>query len=158
MLAERFVAGMEVAVAVVHDGGEPRALPPVEVEAVGGVLRLHRALHARRRAPSTARPGSTPRRSPRWRRPRSAAHQLLGLRDVSRTDAIVDAAGRVQILEVNVSPGLTETSLLPIAAADRRDWSWASSTPRSSSAPSTLFHVKHAVVVSRDSTAALGST
>ena len=45
-----------------------------------------------------------------------AAHQLLGLRDVSRTDAIVDAAGRVQILEVNVSPGLTETSLLPIAA------------------------------------------
>ena len=45
-----------------------------------------------------------------------AAHQLLGLRDVSRTDAIVDAAGRVQILEVNVSPGLTDTSLLPIAA------------------------------------------
>jgi D-alanine-D-alanine ligase len=29
----------------------------------------------------------------------------------------VDAAGRVQILEVNVSPGLTETSLLPTAAA-----------------------------------------
>ena len=45
-----------------------------------------------------------------------AAHQLLGLRDVSRTDAIVDASGQVQILEVNVSPGLTETSLLPIAA------------------------------------------
>jgi D-alanine-D-alanine ligase len=46
-----------------------------------------------------------------------AAHQLLGLRDVSRTDAVVDAAGRVQILEVNVSPGLTDTSLLPTAAA-----------------------------------------
>jgi D-alanine-D-alanine ligase len=41
---------------------------------------------------------------------------LLGLRDVSRTDAVVDAAGRVQILEVNVSPGLTDTSLLPTAA------------------------------------------
>jgi len=44
-----------------------------------------------------------------------AAHRLLGLRDVSRTDAVVDADGRVQILEVNVSPGLTDTSLLPIA-------------------------------------------
>ena len=46
-----------------------------------------------------------------------AAHHLLGLRDVSRMDAVVDAAGRVQILEVNVSPGLTDTSLLPTAAA-----------------------------------------
>ena len=49
-----------------------------------------------------------------------AAHRLLGLRDVSRMDAVVDAAGRVQILEVNVSPGLTDTSLLPTAAADGR--------------------------------------
>ena len=51
----------------------------------------------------------------RLRSVRLAAHQLLGLRDVSRTDAVVDADGRVQILEVNVSPGLTETSLLPTA-------------------------------------------
>ena len=46
-----------------------------------------------------------------------AAHRLLGLRDVSRMDAVVDADGRVQILEVNVSPGLTDTSLLPMAVA-----------------------------------------
>ena len=44
-----------------------------------------------------------------------AAHELLGLRDVSRTDAIVDENGTVHFLEVNVSPGLTETSLLPMA-------------------------------------------
>ena len=31
-------------------------------------------------------------------------------------DAVVDPKGRMQILEVNVSPGLTETSLLPIVA------------------------------------------
>jgi D-alanine-D-alanine ligase len=30
---------------------------------------------------------------------------------------VVDATDRVQILEVNVSPGLTDTSLLPTAAA-----------------------------------------
>ncbi|MDT7667434.1 MAG: D-alanine-D-alanine ligase, partial [Pseudonocardiales bacterium] len=45
------------------------------------------------------------------------AHRLLGLRDLSRTDAIVTEDGTVHVLEVNVSPGLTETSLLPIAAA-----------------------------------------
>ena len=43
------------------------------------------------------------------------AHQVLGLRDVSRTDAIVTADGAVQFLEVNVSPGMTETSLLPLS-------------------------------------------
>jgi D-alanine-D-alanine ligase len=49
-----------------------------------------------------------------------AAHTALGLRDVSRVDAVVDAQGRVQLLEVNTSPGMTETSLLPMAveAAD----------------------------------------
>jgi D-alanine-D-alanine ligase len=31
-------------------------------------------------------------------------------------DAIVDADGRPWILEVNVAPGMTDTSLLPMAA------------------------------------------
>jgi D-alanine-D-alanine ligase len=44
-----------------------------------------------------------------------AAHVALGLRDLSRADLIVDSAGVVQLLEVNVSPGMTETSLLPMA-------------------------------------------
>lgn len=46
----------------------------------------------------------------------AAAFRALGLRDVGRTDAIVDEQGRPWILEVNVSPGLTEMSLLPMAA------------------------------------------
>jgi D-alanine-D-alanine ligase len=40
----------------------------------------------------------------------------LHLRDVARVDTIVDAQGRPWVLEVNVSPGMTETSLLPMAA------------------------------------------
>jgi D-alanine-D-alanine ligase len=114
VLAERFVTGTEVAVSVVEDGDGPRALPPVEVDAAGGVYDY------------TARytPGAATFHCParldaavldRLAETALAAHQLLGLRDVSRMDAVVDAEGRVQILEVNVSPGLTETSLLPLA-------------------------------------------
>jgi D-alanine-D-alanine ligase len=44
-----------------------------------------------------------------------AAHSVLGLRDLSRTDLIVDEAGTAHFLEVNVSPGMTETSTLPMA-------------------------------------------
>lgn len=42
------------------------------------------------------------------------AHRLLGLRDISRTDAVVDPDGAVHFLEVNLSPGLTETSTVPM--------------------------------------------
>ena len=44
------------------------------------------------------------------------AFQVLGLRDVARADLIVDADGRPWVLEVNVCPGMTDTSLLPMAA------------------------------------------
>jgi D-alanine-D-alanine ligase len=116
VLAERFVVGTEVAVSVVEDGAEPRALPPVEVVPKGGFYDY------------TARytPGAADFHCPArlddevlscLRETALAAHHLLGLRDVSRMDAVVDPEGRVQILEVNVSPGLTDTSLLPLAAA-----------------------------------------
>lgn len=44
------------------------------------------------------------------------AARALGLRDLTRVDAIVDRDGRAWVLEVNVSPGMTETSLVPMAA------------------------------------------
>ena len=40
----------------------------------------------------------------------------LRSRDVTRVDLIVDANGAPWVLEMNVSPGMTETSLLPMAA------------------------------------------
>jgi D-alanine-D-alanine ligase len=43
------------------------------------------------------------------------AHEVLGLRDLSRTDLIVGADGEPVFLEVNVAPGMTETSLFPLA-------------------------------------------
>jgi D-alanine-D-alanine ligase len=42
-------------------------------------------------------------------------HQGLGLTDWSRSDLIVDGSGTVWFLEVNVAPGMTETSLMPQA-------------------------------------------
>lgn len=114
VLAERFVRGTEVAVTVVDDGTGLRALPAVEIDAGGGVYDY------------TARytPGAASFHCParldeatlaRLEETALAAHRLLGLRDVSRTDAVVDSDGRIQVLEVNVSPGITETSLLPLA-------------------------------------------
>jgi len=45
-----------------------------------------------------------------------AAHLALGCRDISRIDAILTPEGTCRILEVNTGPGLTSTSLVPMAA------------------------------------------
>ena len=116
-LVERFVDGDEVAVSVVDTGDGPSALPAVEILPDGGRLRLRRPLHRRRPPSSSPRPACRPRR----RRPaprRRCRPPRSGLRDLSRTDLIVDADGR-PFLEVNVAPGMTETSLLPLAAEAR---------------------------------------
>jgi D-alanine-D-alanine ligase len=114
VLAERFVAGVEVAVTVVEDGDGPLALPAVEIVPESGVYDYTSRYTA----------GLTDFHTPARLDEGAAAavaelavsaHRLLGLRDVSRTDAIVTADGTAHFLEVNSSPGLTETSLLPMA-------------------------------------------
>lgn len=113
-LVERFVAGTEVAVSVVDDGSGARALPAVEVRPLSGVYDYA----ARYTAGATeyyvpARLGASEAAS--VAQVAVAAHEALGLRDLSRADLVVGPDGEVSLLEVNTSPGLTETSLLPMA-------------------------------------------
>ncbi len=116
-LIERFVTGTEVAVSVVDDGSGPRALPVVEIVPDGGFYDYG----ARYTAGATeffvpARlPDEVARGLRRDRRCWCTA--TLGLRDLSRSDLIVDADGRPWFLEVNVAPGMTETSTYPQAVA-----------------------------------------
>ena len=45
------------------------------------------------------------------------AHRILGCRDMSRVDFILDRAGEPNVLEINTIPGFTSHSLVPKAAA-----------------------------------------
>jgi D-alanine-D-alanine ligase len=45
-----------------------------------------------------------------------AAYQALGCRGWGRVDALQDSAGQFQLLEVNTIPGMTDHSLVPMAA------------------------------------------
>jgi D-alanine-D-alanine ligase len=114
VMVERFVDGVELAVSVVDLGEGPEALPAVEIVPSSGVFDY------------TARytPGLTEYHAPARLGEEVAAraaglavavHRVLGLADLSRTDAIVTPDGAVHFLEVNVSPGLTETSMFPMA-------------------------------------------
>ncbi|MEN3359246.1 MAG: D-alanine-D-alanine ligase [Mycobacteriales bacterium] len=114
VLIEPYVDGVEVAVSVIDVGDGPQALPAVEIVPANGVFDYA----ARYTAGMTTY--HTPARLPAETAARVAevavrAHTVLGLRDISRTDAIVTPDGTVEFLEVNVAPGMTETSLLPMA-------------------------------------------
>jgi D-alanine-D-alanine ligase len=113
-LIERFIAGTEVAVSIIETEHGPVALPPVEIRPEGGRYDYAARYEAggtefiapARLAESTAAEVA---------RAALTAHRALGLRDLSRTDLIVDSSGALHLLEVNVAPGMTETSLLPTA-------------------------------------------
>jgi D-alanine-D-alanine ligase len=113
-LVERFVEGTEVAVAVVDDDAGPRALPAVEIRPDGGVYD-YSARYTAGATEFVVPAGLPPSISMACADAAIAAHRALGLRDLSRSDLIVDADGTVWFLEVNVSPGMTETSLVPLA-------------------------------------------
>jgi D-alanine-D-alanine ligase len=113
-LVERFVPGMDVAVSVIDLGDGPQALPAVEIVPRDGVYDYaarYTAGLTTWHAPARLAPAV----ADTVVRTALAAHEALGLRDLSRVDLIVDADGDPHVLEVNVSPGMTETSLLPLA-------------------------------------------
>jgi D-alanine-D-alanine ligase len=111
VLVERFVAGTEVAVSIVDD----EALPPVEILPLSGSYDFA----------ARYTPGATeffaPARLPDDVLARCAqvaldAYELTGARQITRADMIVDAEGQPWLLELDTCPGMTETSLLPMAA------------------------------------------
>jgi D-alanine-D-alanine ligase len=113
-LVEQYVEGVEVAVPVFDLDGAPTAFPAVEIRPDGGVYDYT----ARYTAGATefvvpAELGDVAAAQCAW--VAETAHATLGLRDLSRSDLIVDADQNVWFLEVNVSPGMTETSLVPLS-------------------------------------------
>lgn len=113
-LIEQWIDGAEVAVSVVDDGSGPRALPAVEIVPESGAYDYHARYTA-----GTTEFFVPARLAAEVTSALSAAaveaHRALGLRDLSRSDFIVDVDGQHWLLDVNVAPGMTETSLLPQA-------------------------------------------
>lgn len=116
VLIESYVAGMELTVAILNDG----ALPIVHISPPGGVYDM-----------ASKYPWLSGSKGSEYFCPADldlettmavqaaalAAHRSLGIEIYSRVDVLLDSANRPFVLEANTIPGMTETSLLPKAAA-----------------------------------------
>ena len=111
VLVERFISGTEVAVTVLGD----RALPPVEISPKDGRYDFSARYTA----------GATEFHAPArldaavlaaCEQTAKDAGAAIGARHLWRADMIVDGSGRPWLLEIDTCPGMTETSLAPLAA------------------------------------------
>ncbi len=117
ILVESLVEGRELSCAVVEIDDRARALPPIELRPREREFFDYHAKYT---------PGATEELCPA---PISAAstaaveelcvraHRLFGCAPLSRVDLFVTSAEKLIVLEVNTLPGMTETSLVPLAAS-----------------------------------------
>jgi D-alanine-D-alanine ligase len=108
---ERYVDGTELAVAVVD--GLPE-LPPVGIKAKHGRYDFA-ARYSHGATEFTCPAELSEDDAARVQADARKAHLALGCRDLSRVDVILDGDGICWVLEMDTSPGLTETSLVPTA-------------------------------------------
>lgn len=112
-IVERRIDGVEVAASML--GSPEDALPLVEVAPKSGVYDYaarYTAGATEYHAPARVEPEI----ATRVQTVAAQTFRALGQRDVSRADIIVDGEGQPWVVDVNASPGMTDTSLLPMAA------------------------------------------
>ncbi len=116
-VVEAFIPGHELTVGVLGGEGRCEALPAVEIVAPSGFYDFSAKYQSKGKtqylcpAPITAKVAKTIRDLA------IRAYQALGCEGAARVDFRVTPRGTPYVLEVNTVPGMTETSLLPMAAA-----------------------------------------
>ena len=116
IVVEKFVRGREFTVAVIGND-EPRALPIIEIIAQKGEFYDFESKYAAGGSRHICPAELSEEDAETIKREAVAAHKALSCEGVSRTDFILDDEGKPWALETNTIAGMTETSLLPDAAA-----------------------------------------
>ena len=114
VIAERFITGTEVTAAIL--GGE--ALPLIRLE----TPRVFYDYEAKYLASDTryiCPSGLSPEQEAMVQQTALAAFSLLGCSGWGRVDIMLDQSGQPHLLEVNTVPGMTDHSLVPMAARAR---------------------------------------
>ncbi len=116
-MVEAYIPGHEVTVAILGRAvGVPTGLPTVEIVAPDGFYDFtakYQKGMTRYLCPAPLRAKMLRQIGELGRR----AYQVLGCEGAARVDFRITPKGRPYVLEINTAPGMTETSLLPMAAA-----------------------------------------
>ena len=113
VLAEKFIDGAEYTAAILGD----TALPLIRLEPAKDVeFYDFDAKYLRNDTQYHCPSGLSPEQELAYQNMALEAFRLVGCRDWGRVDFMLDHAGNPYLLEVNTSPGMTDHSLVPMAA------------------------------------------
>jgi D-alanine-D-alanine ligase len=112
ILIEAYVGGREVTVGVLNG----RALPAIEVSPSAGFYDYDAKYNSKGETSYIDRPDLPAGLHEQLQDLAETVYRVLGCAGAARVDFIVNSEGQPFILEINTIPGMTETSLLPMAA------------------------------------------
>lgn len=115
VLAERYVGGGEYTVAMLGEGDSLRALPVVKIEPATEFYD-YEAKYFRDDTRYLCPSGLAPDKEAEMQELARRAFTVLGCRGWGRVDVLVDDDGTPYLLEINTAPGMTDHSLVPMAA------------------------------------------
>ncbi len=117
VLLERYVEGRDLAVSVLDGADGPEALPVVEAIPHEEDFYDFEARYEIGRTAFICPAAIGDEATARAQELALAAYRTLGCEGFARIDLMLDASsGELTVLEINAIPGLTDTSLLPLAA------------------------------------------
>jgi D-alanine-D-alanine ligase len=115
ILAEQFIVGRELTVAILGRGAQAQALPVVEIRAPGGNYDYEHKYFS----DDTQYLCPAPLPNAVTERVQSIAvqaYQSVNAEGWARVDFMLDEQGGLWLLEINTTPGMTSHSLVPMAA------------------------------------------
>jgi len=115
VLAERGILGGEYTVAILGAGEAMQALPIIKIEPATEFYDYD-AKYLRDDTAYRCPCGLSPTRELELRAKALEAFRVLGCRGWGRVDFLMDEQGEAYFLEVNTAPGMTDHSLVPMAA------------------------------------------
>jgi len=114
ILLEKYIKGRELTVGII--GLEPETLPIIEIKPKSGFFDFDSKYKndlTEYIIPADLKKGI----AENIMEISMNCHKILGCSGISRVDFILDSAGTPYVLEINTMPGMTSTSLVPMAAS-----------------------------------------
>lgn len=115
VMAERFLAGGEFTVGILGTGKNAKALPPIRIVPTTDFYDFE-AKYLRDDTEYRIPSGLPAEEEKAMQDMALRAYAVIGGRGWSRIDVMLDASGKQYCLEANTAPGMTDHSLVPMAA------------------------------------------
>lgn len=113
MLAQEFVTGRELTCGVLEIDGKPVALPLSEIILNKSGIFDYKTKYTSGECTEVTPADLEPEIAKRIQTISLRCHEILGCKNISRTDVILSEKGTIFVLETNTLPGMTKTSFIP---------------------------------------------